>query len=314
MKDIDSAERKGDYGVATDMGESCITCLSTGCKLGLLALYYRTNPRVKLLIEIEAAGKNVWKWLASNENLQFYVLKEKVNYAFLGIPHIEVLDDGKIYNPDDSHKFWELIHRCENSPYIVTKKTENRAYQHYMGYREKHVHCPVKEELEITEFIKRFSGSEYYLDTEHFNDTFSEDEYTDLFEDFRVINYCSYLPDHFPFRRHPIYICGNRQNKIEFEKTNSVTYPGFLELLFSDVLNGEYSVMEETGQVFHPYRKEYDAWFALILEGDESCPVQTYPKDTMFGIEVEMEKKCITIYDNEQAIDRFHSLYSKIVE
>ena len=41
MKNIDTAKRQGDYGVVTDIGESCITCLSTGCKFGLLVLYYQ---------------------------------------------------------------------------------------------------------------------------------------------------------------------------------------------------------------------------------------------------------------------------------
>ena len=39
MQDIDSAKRQGDYGVVTPFGESSISCLSTGCKFGLIVLY-----------------------------------------------------------------------------------------------------------------------------------------------------------------------------------------------------------------------------------------------------------------------------------
>lgn len=62
MKNIDTAKRQGDYGVVTDIGESCIICLSTGCKFGLLVLYYQKYPKVKILVREYVVGRNVWRW------------------------------------------------------------------------------------------------------------------------------------------------------------------------------------------------------------------------------------------------------------
>lgn len=313
MKEIDAAERKGDYGVVTEIGESCITFLSTDCKFGLLALYYMSNPHVKLLIDFYAVDKRVWQWLASNVDLQVHIFKENMSYHMVGIENLEVLDDGKRYTGNDSREFFEMVDRCEDSPYIVTKELENEAYRWHKRKMENIVHCPLKEEMEITEFIKRFSDLDYFLRGREGIDE-RDEFYVDLFDGYRVINYCNYLLDDFPCRRHPIYICGNRGGNIEFKKMNSVKYPNFIELFFYDVLNGEYDTIESQCQIFHPYRKEYDSWFALILEGDELCKVEEYPQNTIFGIEVEPDKKCISILDKEQAIERFHTLYAKTAQ
>ena len=56
MQDIDSAKRQGDYGVVTPFGESSISCLSTGCKFGLIVLYYEKKGPAKLITEFGAAG------------------------------------------------------------------------------------------------------------------------------------------------------------------------------------------------------------------------------------------------------------------
>ena len=49
MKDVDTAKRQGDYGVVTDFGESCITCLSTGCKFGLCMMVKQLMQAISLV-------------------------------------------------------------------------------------------------------------------------------------------------------------------------------------------------------------------------------------------------------------------------
>ena len=71
MKEIDNAVRVGAYGVRTPIGKSCITCLSSGCKLGLLLWYYKDND-IAILTHLSRAGNNVWRFIAENFDVSLY--------------------------------------------------------------------------------------------------------------------------------------------------------------------------------------------------------------------------------------------------
>lgn len=81
--------------------------------------------------------------------------------------------------------------------------------------------------------------------------------------------------------------------------------PLFLELLFYDVLNGYWWEVED-GQ---RYKDQFDSWFVLAIESDRTCRVEDYAELAMFGFEVEKEKRQVTIYKKEQAVERFHELF-----
>ena len=54
-------------------------------------------------------------------------------------------------------------------------------------------------------------------------------------------------------------------------------------------------------------------WFVLVLNGDELCLIKDYPKETIMGIEVDMEGKSITIHEKKKAVERFHALYAETI-
>lgn len=305
METIDTAKRKGDYGVITDMGTSCISCLSTGCKFGLLVLYFQKRfPSTKVFVKMGVAGRNVWEWLADNVDLRLYIFKENMHYGFALLNNIMVFHEGKIYGESNREEFWHMAHACEYAPYTMTKEAEKRAYKYYEKHRFA-IACNLKEELMLMDFIKRFPNYKHVM--------YNENEETHDFKDFRVINYCNYIPEELPFRRHPLYVCGKRVCGLECRKINSVKYPKFLELLFYDVLNGGYPSTEGMEQEYCYFHSEYEMWFVLVLNGDELCLIKDYPKETIMGIEVDMEGKSITIHEKEKAVERFHALYAETI-
>lgn len=301
MSDIDSAKRQGDYGVITPYGESCISCLSTGCKFGLLMIFYEKMENVKILVKLSAAGENVWNWLADNVDRQVYVGSENL-WGISYIDNMELIYDGLVYANDDK-KLMDVVVKCDRLPYQMTPELEEKAYDRYKRFQGKeNIQCFPQEKLDIASFIKRFPEAEYYL-----NDEYDGGDYAD----YQVINYCATLPKEFTFRRQPMYICGKNAQGMKFDSTCSVKWPKFLELMIFDVLDGNWWYYEEGRQEHCWLGKVFDSWFVLILDGDEQCEVEEYPKQALFGMEVEPDKKCITIYDKEQSIEKFHLLYAK---
>ena len=75
---------------------------------------------------------------------------------------------------------------------------------------------------------------------------------------------------------------------------------------------GDYYVYGEDPE-FHKFYNEYEKWFVLVLNGNERCLVEDYPKETLLGIEVEKESRCIKIYDPISAVERFHELYQESI-
>ena len=309
MNVIDHAKRQGDYGVVTPIGESCITCLSTGCKFGLLVLYYTApNFNVKLIVDYYVAGENVWEWLTSNLDATLYIFQENLCVSLTNHKNLNIEHDGVLYEVGDDFEALDMIIDCEAIPYTMTKESEAQAYEEYERHskynKDVYFNCVVEEML-IDDFVQYFSDFEYYL--ENIN---VDEQLRRKVDGYNIDVYCNYLPQELPCRRHPIYICGEKKNgQIVSSKVNSVKYPTFLELFFYDVWDGGY-YKEQERRAFH---EEYVRWFALVLDGDERCLIRNYPKETLFGIEV--DKKCayITIYDSATAIKKFHELYQKSV-
>ena len=98
MQDIDSAKRQGDYGVVTPFGESSISCLSTGCKFGLIVLYYEKKGPAKLITEFGAAGDNVWEWLIRQDRgYQVFMCVETVYPGMTGWKNVEFVYKDQVY-------------------------------------------------------------------------------------------------------------------------------------------------------------------------------------------------------------------------
>ena len=304
MKNIDTAKRQGDYGVVTNIGESCITCLSTGCKFGLLVLYYQKYPKVKILVREYVLGRNVWRCLAEHGDFTFYLEQEQVDDLLNVDGEYQLWYKGNSYDCHDKFKIWDI---CTKAVYGMTKESEKKAYESFSSNREQTVFCNLKEEMSLTEFSKRFPEYENILsylsveNTRQFN-----------YNEYKVINYCSEIPQRFIWRRLPLYVCGKRGDTWECRKINSLKYPEFLELLYWDVLDGEYFVRNSHSDKRYFFFSEYETWFVLLLDGEEVCPIHKYPEYIILGIEVEKEKKEIRIINKNQALERFHTLYEGI--
>lgn len=78
MKEIDHAVREDLLVVKTDIGTAPLTCLSTGCKFGLLVNYYLSQTNIKILASWGSAGKNVFELLGRELNATIYMQKEDI--------------------------------------------------------------------------------------------------------------------------------------------------------------------------------------------------------------------------------------------
>ena len=103
MKEIDNAVRVGAYGVRTPIGKSCITCLSSGCKLCLLLWYYK-DIDTPILTNLSRAGDNVWQFIAENFDVNFYTVAG--DFHRLCDMSVDITVDGVLYTKEN---FFDLV-------------------------------------------------------------------------------------------------------------------------------------------------------------------------------------------------------------
>lgn len=313
MEAIDSAKRQGDYGVVTPFGESCITCLSTGCKFGLLMLYYRKYKQVKPIVQLDEIGSNVWKWLSEHADCKVYTYDKEELWQVELLKHAELLYEDHTYQ-SRSNELSDMVNKLMDDPYTMTRESEEKAYERAKKMRDEEVFIPLKETIGIEEFISRFPESGQYFtkkeDCEWGEEDWDwEEQRENEFRDFTVINYCSSLPVELPCYKHPLCICGTKGKEVTFSWGRSVKDPLFLELLFYDVLDASWWSEKEGNSVQEWCKDLFDSWFVLVINSDRTCRVEDYAKLAMFGFEVEKEKRQVTIYKKEQAVERFHELF-----
>ena len=136
---------------------------------------------------------------------------------------------------------------------------------------------------------------------------FDRDEYD---FDYRVVNYCSVIPNSFTYRKHPIWYVGVKDSKYEFFIDLSVKYPSFLELFVDDIIYG-YD-WEDGEQVY--LSQSYDKYFALVINDEERCIIREYPSNALFGVLVNVKSKTVELFDSRQAVHKFHEFYIKTEE
>lgn len=162
MEAIDSAKRQGDYGVVTPFGESCITCLSTGCKFGLLMLYYRKYKQVKPIVQLDEIGSNVWKWLSEHADCKVYTYDKEELWQVELLKHAELLYEDHTYQ-SRSNELSDMVNKLMDDPYTMTRESEEKAYERAKKMRDEEVFIPLKETIGIEEFISRFPESDQYF-------------------------------------------------------------------------------------------------------------------------------------------------------
>ena len=291
MNEIDNAVRVGAYGVRTPIGKSCITCLSSGCKLGLLLWYYK-DIDTPILTNLSRAGNNVWQFIAENFDVNFYTVAG--DFHRLYDMSVDITVDGVLYTKENFFDLVKLEWEKEDESYRVTKEKELDAYNHFLQGNSM-IYRSLKEEMTLKEFISSIDPQ------------FDRDEYD---FNYRVVNYCSVIPNSFTYRKHPIWFVGVKDSKYEFFIDLSVKYPSFLELFVDDIIYG-YD-WEDGEQVY--LSQSYDKYFALVINDEERCIIREYPSNALFGVLVNAKSKTVELYDSRQAVHKFHEFYIKTEE
>ena len=104
IETIDRAERVGIYGVKTPIGESCITCLSSGCKLALVLWYYRENKELAIVTEFPRAGENVWRFIVESFDINLVMLRDRFKILYPLKDKLTI--DGRLY---DEKSYWKKL-------------------------------------------------------------------------------------------------------------------------------------------------------------------------------------------------------------
>lgn len=294
MQEIDNAVRVGAYGVKTHIGKSCITCLSSGCKLGLLLNYYK-NEDIPILTSLSRAGDNVWQFIEENFDVSFYTTD--FDFYRLCDFNVDITIDGVLYKKEEKNfsALFDLYLSKEDEPYKITKERELEAYNSFASHQEDIIKRDLKEEISLKDFVLSIKP-DYDL------------EMYDL--DYKLINYCSLLPDDFTYRKHPIWFVGRKGSEYQFFTDLTVKYPDFFEFFIESILYA-YDIGDRE-PIY--YLNEYDEFFALALDGEERCEVRTYTENVLFGVLVNVKDKVVTLYDKYQATQLFHNFYAKVKE
>lgn len=203
MKEIDNAVRVGAYGVRTPIGKSCITCLSSGCKLGLLLWYYKDND-IAILTHLSKAGNNVWRFIAENFDVSFYAVSGDL-HSYWDMS-VDLTIDGVLYTEENFNDLMKLEWEKEDEFYRVTKEKELDAYNYFLRENSM-IYRSLKEEMTLKEFMSSIDPG-YVFDGYVY-------EYKYDFN-YKVVNYCSAIPNSFIYRRYPIWFVGVKDSKYEF--------------------------------------------------------------------------------------------------
>ena len=94
----------------------------------------------------------------------------------------------------------------EDEFYRVTKEKELDAYNYFLRENSM-IYRSLKEKMTLKEFISN-------IDPEFKRDGYDNENKYDF--NYRVVNYCSVIPNSFTYRKHPIWFVGVKDSKYEF--------------------------------------------------------------------------------------------------
>lgn len=103
MKEIDRAHRCDLQVVKTNIGTAPLTCLSTGCKFGLLVNYY-SQIGCKIVANWGSAGENVFELIGREMDIVIYMDKRKMMDYCISWDLKNVLIDGNDISEFDDHE------------------------------------------------------------------------------------------------------------------------------------------------------------------------------------------------------------------
>ena len=271
MRAIDGAERTGEFGVITPYGKSCITCLSSGCKAGLLILDCSRKGLVPI-VDADIAGDNVWEWL--HENAEISV--KASGFSMLHLCNLTGVHADTEFITDE----WEAKQ--------MTPEREQKAYERYVrifGDPSQRVKSGWKEVLPFMEYIKRFGGNEWIPETA---------EELACSTEFTIVNTVPYMWDKASARRVPVYTFGGKDGRRLIVSELSVKYPTVPEIIFPDMIAG---TIDYGTDAFVPFAELYDGKVtSVVLDCEEYCDPHEYTDYVWFCVETDPETKTATIY------------------
>ena len=315
IKAFSDAKRVGDYGVASPYRESCITCLSTECKMGLLILFCKQKQSKKVIVNLEIADIKIWNWLAARMDYTVYMRIEDLNGDSTHLEKCEFEYRNKVKHPEhdptcrsDRYSTKDLVEGDEwiSWKYFMSKEGEDRIWRAYEKSRKnlgKVIRFPL--EMNLMDFITQFPNGLTYFEK-------MDEEKRNIWKEFTVINYCSCIPVNILNQKDSLECwletCAMAKDKVEYFGDICIgNSPKFCEALFNDILNKE--DFSDAGKMVW-CGDLYDAWFVLIVNSEPYCQLKDYPQKSLLGIEINKKEKTITIYDKRQAAERFHMLFA----
>ena len=297
MAEIDGAVREDTYGVTTRIGESCITCLSTGCKLGLVLLYYKYFG-VRCLTSFYRAGNNVWAFLSKHTEICFTMIQSEIDSYLCLEKEIDITLDGIQYTKDNWMELWHKVDEYRESFYEISHEKEMAAYDAWKKEQKDEICRTLKETISLQELYEAVGS-----------DRSGEIDEDRLPEGYQVVNTCSYIKNQTFCRKNALWLIGRKGDSYQFFTRRSVKYPVFMEILVYDVIDGEFWTENEDEDL--RYQTQFEEYLVMVLEEEEQCVVLEYPEKTMYGVLCQPDKKEITILEQGLAIEKFHEWYGK---
>lgn len=311
MEAIDGASRTGEFGVVTPLGKSCITCLSSGCKAGLLMMYYNSVEIIPV-VSSYIAGDNVWKWLNDNTGITLAAgLESEI--------HLKQLRGEKTLD------LWHEHIEEDSEAKEVTPEKEAVAYEKYIaagGGCNNRLVMAVEEHVSYPEFSKRFEKDySYLLETDDEESLPDDDVFIDdydfeekrlwrMAQEYTVINRIPSMSREANCRKLPVFWFWDHEGEPQMSQTLTVKYPDVTEILYPEFMEGFYCYDRERNVL--PAEMDNGKLTAVIFDTEEVFYSNNYYRWIWFAVTADMEAKTLTLYDKEEAIEIFHKKMQEI--
>lgn len=196
---------------------------------------------------------------------------------FLGEPYENA---GTVDFVTDDDKYKDLFH--------LTPEKELIAYNHYSDSTQHSFPIIVTEEMTFHDLLCKLDC--FYNDV--------DDEDTDLYKSYKVINHVINFGDLGFCRYVPFYFIYSKDGKQIFKQCNSTKAPNFRELFWD-------WMRESSGS---------NDCFILVLNEECQCRARCYAVKTLYGVSLKKRKKEMEFFAQNEAVEIFHKMFAECSE
>ena len=276
MKEIDCAERCDLLVVKTHIGTAPLTCLSTGCKFGLLVNYW-TKEGCKIVASWDSAGKNVFEFLGRELDITLYMDKRSFGQYFVSTNLKNVLIDGKEISEVDEDDIKEEL--C-----IVTPEKLKIAHrmEHYDKYEVKIPLSMKYDYLGMHELLGE-SCTSTFLD-------YVEDE--PFLKEYHYIFKTTEINVDLQIKYPVLWIFRKENDSYKFTLDTLYKYPNFIDMLC---------------EIEYIYRADTNLEEIFMVVFDAQCAVfvdHNYPKYIAYGLVCTPEKKEMSVIGVRETVEK----------